>query len=167
VKANRDKNPVPILDGMISNQEKTDFGVLNIGPFSSIGFYPFAVMTGLVTSEVGKRNSFFGRISKDKRYGELDGMGCNNHAKRQSLLKALSQRRSEKLCHTENALCEVYRKYSKYDLFFYGQSLYDIVDRGSGSDGVVVVEKKFGEKEWAKVTFDAPICPASPVAAFP
>jgi hypothetical protein len=156
VRANNETDPRSILDDMISSQEESR-GLFNIGPFASIGFYPFAVMAGLVTTEVGKRNALFGRMTPEKNYVKtLSEMGCDTPAKQQSLLKAVSQRRLENLCHTENALCEVYRKNRQYDLFFHGQGLYNIVDRGS--DGVVVLWKKFGHMEWENVIFDGPCC---------
>jgi hypothetical protein len=61
----------------------------------------------------------------------------------------MSKRRLEKLCHTDNVLCEVYRKKNTVGLFFYGQSLYDIVEDDE-SDGTFVIEKKFGDTKWVK-----------------
>jgi hypothetical protein len=43
----------------------------------------------------------------------------------------------------------VYRKKNTVGLFFYGQSLYDIVEDDE-SDGTFVVEKKFGDTKWVK-----------------
>lgn len=108
--------------------------------------------SAVLVSEVGKENALFRRMTPGKNYLKaLVEMGCDTRLKRQSLLKALSQRRLEHLCHTENALCEVYRKNRKYDLFFYGQDLYDIVEHEI--NGVVVLCKKFGHTEWKLVVF--------------
>ena len=130
-----------------------------IGEMSCQHVLPVAAFSGF---PVNKKHLRHGYIKPDAPHAKaLNGMGCNTAERRASLLKSLSIRHGISEAEVENILCECHRGNNsreniskgvflgrKKELFFQGQSLYNLVKFGSGYK---FVERTL-EGEWTNCT---------------
>ena len=116
-----------------------------ISEFVSQSIFPIVVGVGLVKN-VGRVTHL--KLEKGKPHKEkLESLGCDTESKLHAMLKAAAAIFNVMLSTAENALGEITRKRMQKDLFFRGQTLYDVIKDGTKW---TLVQKVPVSKVWTK-----------------
>jgi len=113
----------------------------------------------MLTTKFGMERSLYGWINVDTTYyGKIitKEWECTKEAEQTKLLKHLAHKLEypKDMKVAEHALCKSMRTNSAHDLFFPGQSLFDI--RRDKQHGVTVWEKKWNNSEWKTMKINIP-----------
>ena len=139
------------------------YKIKNVGNVGSLSFPSLCCFTGLCTSNearitaksvlpnMSKRDHSYAESMKqwlqelvedDQMHVDIEEATSENKLKR--MWKAIAKSMNEVTASIENATCAVFRGYKRYDVYFHGQSLYNLVDERH--DAVFV--KNWESDEW-------------------
>jgi hypothetical protein len=100
-----------------------------------LAFYPFIVLSGMVTNPSALRFATMSPINKDSSYAsELAKLGCETEGKQRAVVKRVAFKLNVSVGTVENILCEVYRRHKKMDVKFQNQKMFDIIQTGHGKE---------------------------------
>jgi len=144
-----------IVQEMIQeNQSGTvSFG---LGPVVLVNFFNIAAFLGLLSTTFGLDRATKGWINDKTTYGHtIKNLGCDKPKEKVKLLKHLAHKLGYPgdMKVAEHALCKSMRKQTAYDVFFHGQSLFDI---RKGKHGVTMWEQKWKSNAWVEMQIQKP-----------
>jgi hypothetical protein len=107
-----------------------------------LAFYPFIVLSGMVTNPSAFKFATMAPINKDSNYvTELTNLGCETEGKQRAVVKRVAFKLNVSFGTVENILCEVYRGHKKMDVKFQNQKMFDIIQTGDGKQAEFSINK--------------------------
>jgi len=153
----KEKSTRKLIQELVSANKHKGVG---LGNTMVLNLFNLAALMGLLASGYGLKRSMQGWVNNKASYEKvLKEKKCEEPKHQLSLLKQLAN----KLGYAgdtkvaEHSLCKTFRKDEKCDIYFEGQSLFDIrANRTGTAHSVAMVEQKWGTEEWLEMNVTPP-----------